>query len=84
MELPDGKVLSGTESGTLLLWDGGFIKCEITRPGGIPCHVGNVECVQLDRKRRQLITVGHDGFARIWDFDVNTPLLLFTCLGVRF
>jgi hypothetical protein len=71
VELPDGKVLSGTESGTLLLWDGGFIKCEITRPGGIPCHAGNVECVQLDRKRRQLITAGHDGYARVWDFDVS-------------
>ena len=30
--LPDGKVLSSTENGSLLLWDGNFIKCEITKP----------------------------------------------------
>lgn len=29
-ELPDKKVLSGTESGRLLLWDGNIIKCEIS------------------------------------------------------
>ena len=37
VELPDGKVLSGTEWGNLLLWDGGFIKVEISRKGK-KCH----------------------------------------------
>jgi WD40 repeat protein len=31
LELPDGKVLSGSEGGQLLLWDGGLIKAVITR-----------------------------------------------------
>ena len=31
VELPDGKVLSGTEWGNLLLWDGGFIKVELAK-----------------------------------------------------
>ena len=38
MELPDGKVLSGTEWGNLLLWDGGFIKVEISRKNMKFCH----------------------------------------------
>lgn len=31
VELPDGKVLSGSEAGDLLLWEGGFIKAVISR-----------------------------------------------------
>ena len=38
VELPDGKVLSGTEWGNLLLWDGGFIKVEISRKNMKFCH----------------------------------------------
>ena len=38
VELPDGKVLSGTECGNLLLWDGGFIKVEISRKNKRFCH----------------------------------------------
>ena len=38
VELPDGKVLSGTEWGNLLLWDGGFIKVEISRKNKKLCH----------------------------------------------
>lgn len=38
VELPDGKVLSGTEWGNMLLWDGGFIKVEISRKGKKHCH----------------------------------------------
>ena len=38
MELPDGKVISGTEWGNFLLWDGGFIKVEIAKKGKKMCH----------------------------------------------
>lgn len=38
MELPDGKVLSGSEWGNMLLWDGGFIKVEIAKKGKKSCH----------------------------------------------
>ena len=38
VELPDGKVLSGTERGTLILWDGNFIKREMSKRSQIPCH----------------------------------------------
>lgn len=30
-ELPDGKVITGSEYGKLLLWEGGLIKCELCR-----------------------------------------------------
>ena len=30
-ELPDGKVISGSESGAILLWEGNFIKCRFVR-----------------------------------------------------
>ena len=38
VELPDGKVISGTEWGNFLLWDGGFIKVEIAKKGKKSCH----------------------------------------------
>ena len=38
VELPDGKVISGTEWGNFLLWDGGFIKVEIAKKGKKMCH----------------------------------------------
>lgn len=47
-ELPNGKVISGTESGFLLMWDGNFIQFQISKRGGKPCHDGNVELVHLE------------------------------------
>jgi hypothetical protein len=35
VELPDGKVLSGSETGDLLLWEGGLIKAVICRLGAV-------------------------------------------------
>ena len=29
VELPDGKVVSGSETGHLLLWEGNFVKCRL-------------------------------------------------------
>ena len=67
-ELPDGKVVSGTESGALLLWEGNFIKCRFVQVGGKPCHVGNVTYVELDREEKCVITAAADGWIRWWDF----------------
>ncbi|KAJ1511739.1 Cilia- and flagella-associated protein 44 [Coelomomyces lativittatus] len=63
--LPSGKVISGTETGNLLLWDAGFIKYEITNKQGKPCHVGSIDCCLLDGGF--LITAGEDGYIRSWD-----------------
>lgn len=42
-EFPDGKVLSGTEYGKLLLWEGNLIKCVVGVDEGTPCHRGAIE-----------------------------------------
>lgn len=67
VELPDGKVLSGTETGALLMWDGNFIQYEVLRAGGQLCHKGVIEFIALED--RELITAGHDGYVRRWSFD---------------
>ena len=70
VELPDGKVVSGTESGSLLLWEGNFIKCRFVQTGGLSCHRGNVTYVEFDKDEKVVITAAVDGFIRWWDFTV--------------
>ncbi|KAM4795585.1 cilia- and flagella-associated protein 44 [Rhinophrynus dorsalis] len=67
VELPDGKVISGSEWGNMLLWEGGLIKVELCRRGQRPCHSGPINQFVLDEG--ELITVGSDGFVRVWDFE---------------
>uniref|UniRef100_A0A8C8I0Z7 Cilia- and flagella-associated protein 44 n=1 Tax=Oncorhynchus tshawytscha TaxID=74940 RepID=A0A8C8I0Z7_ONCTS len=67
VELPDGKVLSGSEWGNMLLWDGGLIKVEICRKGGRTCHAGTIQQFALDEG--ELMTIGSDGAIRGWDFE---------------
>jgi WD40 repeat protein len=68
VELPDGKVLSGTETGSLLLWEGNFIKCRFTQVGGGLCHAGHITYLELDRAEQCVISASVDGFVRWWDF----------------
>nr|XP_033799273.1 cilia- and flagella-associated protein 44 isoform X2 [Geotrypetes seraphini] len=67
VELPDGKVISGSEWGNMLLWEGGLIKVEICRKGKRVCHVGSINQFVLDEG--ELITIGTDGYIRAWDFE---------------
>ncbi|KYO22379.1 cilia- and flagella-associated protein 44 isoform A [Alligator mississippiensis] len=67
VELPDGKVISGSEWGNLLLWEGGLIKVELCRTGRRPCHSGPVNQLVLDEG--ELVTAGGDGYVRVWDFE---------------
>ncbi|XP_048458506.1 cilia- and flagella-associated protein 44-like, partial [Rhincodon typus] len=67
VELPDGKVVSGCEWGNMLLWDGGLIKVELSRKDGKPCHQGPINQFVLDEG--ELITIGADGYVRVWDFE---------------
>ncbi|KAJ8316119.1 hypothetical protein KUTeg_006133 [Tegillarca granosa] len=67
VELPDGKVLSGSEWGNMLLWDGGLIKVEIGRKNKKPCHHGDITQILLDEG--ELMTIGIDGYIRVWDFE---------------
>ncbi|XP_051006513.1 cilia- and flagella-associated protein 44, partial [Acomys russatus] len=66
-ELPDGKVLSGSEWGNLLLWEGSLIKVELCRTGMKSCHHGPINQIMLDEG--EVITAGSDGCVRIWDFE---------------
>ncbi|XP_029902729.1 cilia- and flagella-associated protein 44 [Myripristis murdjan] len=65
VELPDGKVVSGSEWGNLLLWEGDLIKVQISRKDGRTCHAGTVQPFALDEE--QLMTFGSDGAVRGWD-----------------
>uniref|UniRef100_A0A3Q3I9T7 Cilia- and flagella-associated protein 44 n=1 Tax=Monopterus albus TaxID=43700 RepID=A0A3Q3I9T7_MONAL len=67
VELPDGKVVSGSDWGNLLLWDGNAIKAEICRKEGQSCHAGVVQPFSLEDG--QLMTIGSDGVVRGWDFE---------------
>ncbi|KAH0795247.1 cilia- and flagella-associated protein [Histomonas meleagridis] len=63
---PDGKVLSGSENGNLLLWQDSIVKCEFRRSNGKSCHNGMIESVF--HKGHDIITGGKDGVIRVWDF----------------
>jgi WD40 repeat protein len=76
VSMPDGKVVSASESGMLLLWEGNLIKCELGRaqpaneeaPVG-KCHDGNILVVELVEQNRLVMTGGDDGFLRYWALD---------------
>ncbi|XP_026648668.2 cilia- and flagella-associated protein 44 isoform X2 [Zonotrichia albicollis] len=68
VELPDGKVVSGTEWGNLLLWEGGLIKVELCQAGHKPCHEGLIS--QLIFDEGDLYSVGKDGVIRMWNFEI--------------
>jgi cilia- and flagella-associated protein 44 len=44
-ELPDGKVVSGTEYGTLIVWEGQFVKTHLMLDveNRVPLHTGMIE-----------------------------------------
>ncbi|KAM9820225.1 LOW QUALITY PROTEIN: cilia- and flagella-associated protein 44 [Neosynchiropus ocellatus] len=67
VELPDGKVVSGSDRGNMLLWEGNGIKVEICRKDGRPCHLGTVQPFALEDG--QLMTFGSDGVIRGWDLE---------------
>ena len=63
VELPDGKVLSGSEWGNMLLWDGDLIKCELSSTENKNCHKGQIQEIFLDEG--ELITAGADGSVKV-------------------
>jgi hypothetical protein len=71
---PAAQVVSGTDSGSLLVWEGNFIKFRLVRPRGELCHAGPVTSVVLLRDPRgsgrgaQLVSGGADGKLCWWDF----------------
>ena len=68
-EYEDGKVLSGSEIGQLLLWEGNFIKIEVGRPNGGLAHDGEIHYVKVDVKNNWVVTAGDDGAVRFWSYE---------------
>ncbi|CAE7875240.1 Cfap44, partial [Symbiodinium microadriaticum] len=81
VELPDGKVVSGTEYGKLLVWEGVFVKVELMRAkegtsaqeaatnlAGSP-HAGAIDVILSDKENGLVISGGDDGFLRWWPID---------------
>jgi hypothetical protein len=73
-------VVSGSEWGNLLVWEGGFIKCEIARKGRKACHLGAVRACYLDDT--ELITTGLDGYIKVWFCPVLIGRVLTCCAAV--
>mmetsp|Transcript_9196 Transcript_9196/g.18000 ORF Transcript_9196/g.18000 Transcript_9196/m.18000 type:complete len:1645 (+) Transcript_9196:104-5038(+) len=65
VELQDGRVISGSEDGHLLMWEGGFIQFQLAKKDGSPCHDGEIEFVALEG--RKIISSGKDGWVRSWN-----------------
>lgn len=67
IDFEDGKVLSSSEYGKLLLWEGNLIKSVISIDEETPCHNGAIEVIMLFKK--QIVSAGVDGYIRFWDYD---------------
>ncbi|CAE7195360.1 CFAP44 [Symbiodinium natans] len=81
VELPDGKVVSGTEYGKLLVWEGVFVKVELMRAkdgltaqeaatnlAGSP-HAGAIDVILIDKDNGLVISGGDDGYLRWWPIE---------------
>jgi len=67
-ELPDGKVVSGSDYGTLILWEGNLVKAHLVLDASLktPLHQKMIEIVYLDGDH--FITAGGDGYIKWWKF----------------
>ena len=80
VEFPDGKVLCGTEHGTFLLWEGIFVKANLSEPEGKKCHTGLVEHMSWedmdDINKMKVMTAAHDGYIKWWKYlDIENVML---------
>lgn len=67
-ELPDGKIVSGTDYGTMILWEGNLVKAHLVldAKNKTPLHNGMIELVILDGEH--FITAGGDGYIKWWKY----------------
>lgn len=65
-ELADGKVVSGTEYGTLIVWEGQFVKSHLMLnvQDQTPLHKGMIEVIIQEDDC--FITAGADGYIKWW------------------
>lgn len=63
---PDGKVITGSENGRLLLWEGNLIKAVLSINENLNCHAGVIHTVT--RVGDCIVSGGEDGMIRYWNF----------------
>lgn len=65
-ELPDGKVVSGSEYGNLIVWEGQFVKAQLMldEEAKTPLHKGMIEVLLQDDDC--FVSAGADGYIKWW------------------
>jgi len=69
-ELPDGKILSGTEQGNMILWEGVLVKAHLVLDvvKKTPLHGGTIEIIKFIDD--EFMTAGADGYLKWWSLAV--------------
>lgn len=63
-QLEDGKVLSGSDWGNILVWENDSIKYEVFRKNHKTCHQGPI--TQIICQDQDVLTISMDGYVRLW------------------
>lgn len=65
--MADDRTLSNCDEGNILVWENGAVKFEVCQKNRRPCHRRTIAQINCDGDR--VMTVGLDGFVRIWFWD---------------
>lgn len=63
-QLEDGKVLSGSDWGNILVWENNAIKYEVFRKNHKTCHAAPI--TQIIWQDQEVLTISLDGYVRLW------------------
>lgn len=70
-EMLNGKVITGTEQGDILLWEGNLVKARLVQSDGegyVPCHEGKVENILFHENNTYVVSAGYDGWIKYWSY----------------
>lgn len=65
--MADDRTLSNCDGGNILVWENGAVTFEVCQKNRRPCHRRTIAQIYCDGDR--VMTVGLDGFVRIWFWD---------------
>ena len=76
LEHDSGRILSGSDSGYLYLWQDGFLKCSFVQEAAdlstsdepCPIHKGGVNYLYYDQENQKIVTAGADGYIKWWHY----------------
>ncbi|XP_046388185.1 cilia- and flagella-associated protein 44 [Ischnura elegans] len=89
LPMPNGMVLTGSEWGNMLLWNGNTIKYEISKRIPKTCHEGPVTMIIYDEESDRLLSVGMDGCVKIWAYgpihktEMSEDMFTVGCLPIE-